>query len=90
MSETPTADAAIRPGQRVRISKRIERREGDWTLEVEGVVEQYAPDWTGSWFAHGKNDKLWLNRILIRKDDGELSDVIVDRFTRVEILSENR
>ena len=84
--EPQTADDAIRPGQRVRVHKRIERREGDWELTVEGVVERYGPDWTGSWFAHGKNDKLWLNRILLRKDDGELSDLVVDRFTRVELL----
>ena len=28
---------------------------------------------TGSWFAHSRNDRLWLDRLEIQKDDGEIT-----------------
>jgi len=34
---------------------------------------EYSQQQTGSWFAHSKDDKLWLDRLLIRKADGELT-----------------
>jgi hypothetical protein len=42
---------------------------------------------TGSWYAHGKDDKLWLNRIRLRKDDGEITTIVVDQHTRFEVLA---
>lgn len=76
--------AQLKPGQRVRIFQEIDRREGDWCNAVEGTVVAVYPQKTGSWNAHGKNDRLWLNRIRIRKDDGEESILSVDQFTRYE------
>ena len=85
MSETSAQP--IQPGQRVRIHQRIERREGDWEKAIEGVVVEVASQKTGSWYATGLEDKLWLNRIRIRKDDGELTLLVVEPATRVEILA---
>ncbi|MCK6456218.1 MAG: hypothetical protein L6Q92_06780 [Phycisphaerae bacterium] len=62
----------VEPGQRVRIRQTIHVRNGDWSHEVEGVVVSVERRPTGSWFAHGKRDKLWLRRVQLRKDDGEL------------------
>ncbi|MBX3395112.1 MAG: hypothetical protein KF841_07055 [Phycisphaerae bacterium] len=42
---------------------------------------------TGSWFAHGKGDKLWLTRLRLRRDDGELVDFNLDQDTRITLLS---
>lgn len=77
----------VQAGQRVRISQEIDRREGNWQLAVEGVVESVKPEKTGSWYAHGKDDKLWLVRIRVRKASGELTTLVVDQNSRVEILS---
>ena len=78
----------IKSGQRIRVSQEIDRREGNWTHELVGTVVAVTPEQSGSWHAHGKKGKLWLNRIRLRRDDGELTTVVVDRHTRVEVLTE--
>ncbi|HMQ15833.1 MAG TPA: hypothetical protein PKC49_07655 [Phycisphaerae bacterium] len=80
--------APIRAGQKVRIIQEIDRREGAWTNEVVGTVVEFRAQKTGSWYAHGKDDKLWLNRVRLRKADGEITTIAVDQFTRVEILED--
>lgn len=83
---TETAERALTPGARIRIFQRIDRREGAWDHVIEGTVAEVYPEKQGSWYAHGKNDKLWLVRVRIRKEDGELSTVTVDQNTRYELL----
>jgi hypothetical protein len=56
-----------------------------WTSEVRGTVMEYLQKPTGSWFAHSKEDKLWLDRLKIRKPDGELSTLILDDYSHVEV-----
>jgi len=77
-----------KPGQRVRISQEIDRREGNWRTEITGVIESIGRETTGSWFAHSKDDKYWLLRVRLRKDDGELTTIAVDPLTRVELLAD--
>ncbi len=77
-----------RPGQRVRITQQLARVKGASTTTVEGTVLRIGQQKTGSWFAHGKDDKLWLDRIELRKDDGELVVVNLDQYSRVELLED--
>ena len=65
------------------------RREGNWAHQVVGTVISVAPEQTGSWHARGKDGRLWLNRIRLRKDDGEITTVVADRLTRVEWLTDD-
>ena len=76
----------LRPGVRVRVTQQIAARNHTWTADVTGTVVGYEKKQTGSWFAHSKNDKLWLDRLLIRKDDGELTTLNLDEFSHVDIL----
>ena len=78
----------LRPGVRVKVTQQIAARDYAWSSEVRGTVLEYEQQQTGSWFAHSKNDKLWLDRLLIRKSDGELTTLNLDGFSRVEILTE--
>ena len=78
----------IKPGQQIRIYQEIDRREGNWANAVEGTVLEVGAEKTGSWHAHGQDDKLWLNRVRLQKADGELTTITVDQHTRFEILSE--
>ena len=74
----------VKPGQKLRVRQEIDRREGNWVREIVGVVQEVTMQPTGSWYAHSKDDKFWLARIMLRKDDGELSLLNVDRFTRID------
>lgn len=74
-------------GQRVRVTHRMLERQRVATGHVEGVVESIEARPTGSWFAHGKNDRLWLPRLLLRKDDGELILLNLDPHTAIESLN---
>ena len=73
-------------GQRVAVTQQVPRQEGVWTDRVEGVVVRTEQAKTGSWYAHAKDDKLWLDRLVIRKDDGEVIVANLDAYTRVEVI----
>jgi len=75
------------PGAQVIITQQIGHRllKKAWANEVRGTVVEYMQKPTGSWFAHSKNDKLWLDRLKIRKADGELTTLILDEYTHVEV-----
>lgn len=76
----------IEPGQRIRVTQRIVKRDQEWSTKVEGVVVSCKPETTGSWYAHGKNDRLWLLRIRLQKPDGELTTIVVDHNSQIEYL----
>lgn len=97
MTATPAARSAavlaaapaakvFAPGTRVRVTTQAPRQEGTFTSVIEGVVVGQAQKPTGSWFAHGKNDKLWLERLTVRKDDGELVVCNLDGLASVEAI----
>jgi hypothetical protein len=78
----------LRPGTRVRITQQINARNGQWSTQTEGIVLDEGPEPTGSWFAHGRCDKLWLHRVRLQKDDGERTTVNLDQNSIVEVLAE--
>ncbi len=77
-------------GKRVRVTQQIARPRKPGTASVEGVIVGYEQSKTGSWFAHSKDDKLWLERLRLRKDDGEVVVVNLDPYSHVELLSDER
>jgi hypothetical protein len=80
----PLETDVCRPGQRVRVTQQLAQRDQVWTNTTEGVVTRYQQAKTGSWFAHAKDDKLWLDRLELRKDDGELSILNLDQYSVIE------
>lgn len=76
------------PGQRVRVTQQTPRLSGSLSTIVEGVILRFGQQKTGSWFAHSKDHKLWLDRLELRKDDGELVVVNLDQYSHVEILTD--
>ena len=77
----------FRPGAKVKVTQQIAARDYTWTSDVVGTVLGYEQKQTGSWYAHSKNDKLWLDRLMLRKDDGELITLNLDDYSHVEVLS---
>jgi len=83
MSDTAT-DYEI--GSRVRVSQQLMLNDSASVTSVEGVVQRVGQQKTGSWFAHGRDKKLWLDRVEVRKDDGEIVVVNLDQYSRVEVI----
>ena len=72
------------PGQRVKVTQQVPRQQGVITTAVEGTILRFGQQKTGSWYAHGKDDKLWLDRLELRKDDGEEVVLNLDPYSVVE------
>ena len=77
---------AFAPGTRVRVTQQMPQTHTVWSTRVEGTVVRWRQDRTGSWFAHGKDDKVWLDRLELRRDDGELITLNLDQWSLVEPL----
>jgi hypothetical protein len=82
----PTEILNLKPGQAIRVVQSVVGRDKIWKSSVEGVVISSKAEPTGSWYAHGKCDKLWLVRIRLRKADGEITTLVVDQNSQITIL----
>jgi hypothetical protein len=74
------------PGQRVRVTQQVPRGSGVSTATIEGTVVRFYQGKTGSWYAHSKDHKLWLDRLELRRDDGEQVICNLDQYSRVELV----
>ncbi len=75
------------PGQRIRVTQQVPRERDAFTTTVEGTVVKFEQQKTGSWYAHSRADKLWLDRLELRKADGEIVVLNLDRYSRVEVIT---
>ena len=55
-----------------------------WSTTTEGVVLRARQAETGSWLVHSRNDRLWLDRLEIQKDDGEITTLNLDQLSVVQ------
>lgn len=74
----------FKPGQKVVVTQQIAQRDRVWSTTIHGEVVRYEQAKTGSWFAHSKDDRLWLDRLVVKKVDGEIIVCNLDAYTRVE------
>lgn len=79
---TPSLEA----GRRVRVTQQVPRLSGSHAATVEGTIVGVGFSKTGSWFAHCKDKKLWIERLELRKDDGELVMLNLDQYSVLEVL----
>lgn len=75
----------LKPGTHIVVTQQIPARDRTWTTIVRGVIISYDQRSTGSWYAHAHGDKLWLDRLIIRKDDGEIVTLNLDEYSNVEV-----
>ncbi len=78
------------PGASVKIIQQIAARDYSWNSETAGTIVNYKQEPTGSWYAHSKDDKLWLDRLTLRKTDGEITTLNLDEFSVVKIVQTAR
>jgi len=79
----------FQPGQRVRVTQQIPRQSfggGTMTTTIEGEVLRFYQGKTGSWFAHSKDDKLWLDRLEMKKDSGEIVTINLDQYSHIDVV----
>src|SRR5690349_12301090 len=74
------------PGTVVRITQQIPRRLDTYTTSVTGKVVRHERQNSGSWFARNKRNRVWLDRLVVQKVDGEISILNLDEYTVVEVL----
>jgi hypothetical protein len=72
----------------VAVTQTVRVQDRSWQATIRGVVESCEPAPTGSWHAHGKEGRLWLRRLRLRQDDGELAALVVDENTEVKVLDD--
>jgi hypothetical protein len=75
----------LTPGTRVTVTQQIPARNHTWTTKHTGTIVDFGQQKTGSWYAHAKDDKLWLDRLVLRKDDGEILTLNLDDYSHIEI-----
>ena len=74
----------IKSGNRVKVTQQTPLRDKTWLSSVEGVIRRFRQAKTGSWFAHAKDDQLWLDRLELTLDDGEITILNLDQYTLIE------
>ncbi len=74
------------PGTVVRITQQIPRRIDTVSIVVNGTVVRQERQPSGSWYARNKDNKVWLDRLVVRKDDGEITILNLDEYTVVEVI----
>ncbi|MDY7110272.1 MAG: hypothetical protein SYC29_16710 [Planctomycetota bacterium] len=82
----PLMTSLHQPGRRVRIIQQMPHRDQSWTTTLEGVITRARQAKTGSWFARARDGQLWLDRLELRLDDGEITVLNLDQYTVVEQL----
>ncbi len=85
-TDTALVEAKFPVGTPVCVRQVTRMRSEDFASEVVGVVESWEDKPTGSWHAAGKDHKLWLRRLKLRKADGECSLIVVDDETYIAKL----
>ncbi|CAG0952985.1 hypothetical protein PHYC_00302 [Phycisphaerales bacterium] len=83
------ATETYKAGQRLRVTQQVPHlgnADPTTAVSVEGTLVNFTQQKTGSWFAHSKDHKLWLDRLLLKKDDGEMVYVNLDQYSSVEVL----
>jgi len=78
---------SYKPGTRVRVTQQVPRLTGVMVTSVEGTIHSYDQAKTGSWYAHSKDHKLWMDRLTVTKDDGEVVVCNLDQYSSVDVLN---
>jgi hypothetical protein len=79
----------LAPGTIVEVTQQIPHRDKTWTNTLRGTIVSYQQKQTGSWFAHSKDDRLWLDRLMLRKEDGEVTTLNLDDYSHVKVLGKS-
>lgn len=79
----------LHEGMVVEVTQQIPQRDDVWVSKTRGTVVGFEQRKTGSWFAHSRDDKLWLDRLTLRLADGEIVELNLDKYSHVEVVDDS-
>lgn len=79
--------ASLQPGDRVEIEHEIKVGLKRWTTTTRGTVERTERRRHGLHFQRNRDDKVFSDLIVLKRDDGELTTVTLDEFSVLRKLS---
>jgi hypothetical protein len=74
------------PGTRVKAIQRVRVGHREWSTQVVGIVEREGVRPVGGMEMGGKSIYCRQKTIRLRRDDGEIVELALDEWTRIEAL----
>jgi hypothetical protein len=78
--------AELKPGDRIEILHEVKVGLKVWSTRTVGTVVSTDRRRHGLHFRRNRDDKVWSDVILLKRDDGEQTTVTVDEFTDLRRL----
>ncbi len=76
----------LRPGDRVAVDHEVKVGFRRWHTRTEGTVVRTHRVREGLHYRRNWDDKAFADQIVLRRDDGELTTVTLDEYSRLELL----
>lgn len=78
--------ANLQPGDRIEVDHEVKVGMTRWWTKTVGTVVRTERIRHSLHFDRNFDDKVWSDIIVLKREDGELTTVTVDEFTRVRLL----
>lgn len=78
--------ASLEPGDRVEIEHEVKVGFRQWTTRMEGTVVRRERRRHSLHFQRNSDDRVFSDMLVLRRDDGELTTITLDEFTRLRKL----
>jgi hypothetical protein len=87
--ETTTRDTlnSLAVGDRIEVVHEVKVGLQTWTTRTVGVVERIERRRHGLHYRRNRDDKVFSDLVVLRRDDGELTTLTVDEFSQVNVLT---
>ncbi len=77
----------LKPGDRIEVEHQVKVGSSKtWTTLTVGTVEHTERRRQGLHFRRNRDDKVFADMIVLRRDDGELTTITMDEFTELRKL----
>ncbi|GEM_PF-2260530 len=76
----------LRPGDRVAVEHEVKVGFRSWRTRTEGTVVETRRVRQGLHFQRNWDDKAFADQIVLRRDNGELTTLTLDEYSRLELL----
>lgn len=88
-SRLRTQFGGLKPGDRVRVTQRVRVGKRQWRSTVEGTVEKTSRQLTGLHTDRARDDRVYVDALRLKRDDGEITTLTLDEFTDLEVLAKD-